>query len=98
MLTGYLVVLGGALGLLPVPSRQLLLGRAVTGVITGIAAQQPLNNLSAGMKLLLARPLVVGQSVRVHSRALGGPLEGVDTPVSVSVSVSGESARDNRHP
>lgn len=83
VLTGYLVVLGGTLGLLTVPWQQLLLGGAVTGVIAGIAAQQPLSNLFAGVQLLLARPFVVGQSVRVHSGALGGPLEGVVADISL---------------
>jgi len=66
-----------------VPWQQLLVGGAVTGVIAGIAAQQPLSNLFAGVQLLLARPFVVGQSVRVHSGALGGPLEGVVTDISL---------------
>jgi small-conductance mechanosensitive channel len=83
VLTGYLVVLGGTLGLLTVPWQQLLVGGAVTGVIAGIAAQQPLSNLFAGVQLLVARPFVVGQSVRVHSGALGGPLEGVVTDISL---------------
>lgn len=82
-LTGYLIVAGGTLGLLTVPWQQLLVGGAVTGVIAGIAAQQPLSNLFAGLQLLLARPIVVGQSVRVHSGALGGPLDGIVTDISL---------------
>src|SRR5690242_20246984 len=56
--------------------KQLLVGGALTGVIVGIAAQQPLSNLFAGLVLLITRPLAVGQWVRIHSGALGGPLEG----------------------
>lgn len=82
-LTGYLVVLGGTLGLLTVPWQHLLVGGAVTGVIAGIAAQQPLSNLFAGLLLLLARPVSVGQTVRVHSGALGGPLDGAVTDISL---------------
>jgi small-conductance mechanosensitive channel len=83
VLTGYLVVSGGTLGLLTVPWQHLLVGGAVTGVVAGIAAQQPLSNLFAGLLLLLARPVSVGQSVRVHSGALGGPLDGAITDISL---------------
>ena len=76
LLLGYLVVFLGTLGLLTIPLQQLLVGGALTGVIVGIAAQQPLSNLFAGLVLLLTRPLAVGQRVRIHSGALGGPFEG----------------------
>ena len=76
LLAGYLVVFLGTLGLLTIPLQQLLVGGALTGVIVGIAAQQPLSNLFAGLVLLITRPLAAGQWVRIHSGALGGPLEG----------------------
>ena len=76
LLAGYLVVFLGTLGLLTIPLQQLLVGGALTGVIVGIAAQQPLSNLFAGLVLLITRPFAVGQWVCVHSGALGGPLEG----------------------
>lgn len=76
LLVGYFVVFLGTLGLLTISLQQLLIGGALTGVIVGIAAQQPLTNLFAGLVLLLARPIAVGQSVCIHSGALGGPLEG----------------------
>lgn len=76
LLVGYLVAFLGTLGVLTIPLQQLLVGGALTGVIVGIAAQQPLSNLFAGLVLLLTRPLAVGQWVRIHSGALGGPLEG----------------------
>jgi small-conductance mechanosensitive channel len=76
LLVGYLVVFLGTLGLLTIPLQQLLVGGALTGVIVGIAAQQPLSNLFAGLVLLIARPIAVGQWVCIHSGALGGPLEG----------------------
>lgn len=82
-LVGYLVVLGATLGMLTLPWRHLLVGGAITGVIAGIAAQQPLSNLFAGLLLLVARPVVVGQWVRVHSGALGGPLEGTIADISL---------------
>jgi small-conductance mechanosensitive channel len=76
LLLGYLVVFLGTLALLTIPVQQLLVGGALTGVIVGIAAQQPLSNLFAGLVLLITRPLAVGQWVCIHSGALGGPLEG----------------------
>jgi small-conductance mechanosensitive channel len=76
LLVGYLVVCLGTLGVLTIPLQQLLVGGALTGVIVGIAAQQPLSNLFAGLVLLIARPVAVGQWVCIHSGALGGPLEG----------------------
>lgn len=75
-LVGYLVVALGVLGLLTIPLQQLLIGGALTGVVLGIAAQQSLANLIAGLVLLGARPLIGRGRVRVHSGALGGPLEG----------------------
>lgn len=83
VLLGYLIVLGGTLGLLTVPWQHLLLGGAVTGVIAGIAAQQPLSNLFAGLLLLLSRPVAVGQWVRVHTGALGGPHDGTVADVGL---------------
>jgi small-conductance mechanosensitive channel len=67
------VVFLGTLALLTIPVQQLLVGGALTGVIVGIAAQQPLSNLFAGLVLLITRPLAVGQWVGIHSGALGGP-------------------------
>lgn len=75
-LVGYLVVTLGVLGLLTIPLQQLLIGGALTGVVLGIAAQQSLANLFAGLVLLGTRPLVGRGRIRVHSGALGGPLDG----------------------
>ena len=76
-LTGYVIVVFVGLGLLAVPIQHLLLGGALTGVILGIAAQQALGNVFAGLVLLLARPFVIGERIKVRSGALGGILEGV---------------------
>jgi small-conductance mechanosensitive channel len=73
---GYVLVLITALGLFSVPIGHLLLGGAVTGVIVGIAAQQALGNVFAGVVLLLARPFNVGDRIRIRSGSLGGLLEG----------------------
>jgi small-conductance mechanosensitive channel len=76
-IVGYVIVLICALGLFAVPVQHLVLGGALTGVIVGIAAQQALGNIFAGVVLLLARPFSVGDAIRVKSGTLGGPLEGI---------------------
>jgi small-conductance mechanosensitive channel len=73
---GMFVIVLGTLQLLDVDLRTLLLGGAITGVVIGIAAQQPLSNFFAGLVLLFARPYVPGQYVRIRSGSLGGPFEG----------------------
>jgi small-conductance mechanosensitive channel len=76
MIIGYLIVLITALGLFAVPVHQLVLGGALTGVIVGIAAQQALGNVFAGVVLLIARPFGVGDAIRVKAGNLGGITEG----------------------
>ncbi|WP_018348582.1 mechanosensitive ion channel domain-containing protein [Longispora albida] len=84
VLTGGLVTLLTTLGLLSVPIGQLLLGGALTGVIVGIAGQQTLANLFAGIVLLVARPFRVGQVVRLSSGALGGDFDGTVTEIGLA--------------
>jgi small-conductance mechanosensitive channel len=55
----------------------LAVGGAFTAVIIGLAAQQTIGNLIAGMVLLSARPFRVGDQVRLQAGAVGGVLEGV---------------------
>jgi len=75
-LFGAAVVLFASLGLLAVPIGHLLLGGAITGVIVGIAAQQSLGNIFAGLILLLARPFNIHDEIRIRSGALGGEITG----------------------
>jgi small-conductance mechanosensitive channel len=82
-LVGYVIVLFVGLGLLGVPLEHLLLGGVLTSVIVGIAAQQALGNVFAGIVLLLTRPFSLGDRIRVRSGALGGMLEGVVTSMSL---------------
>ena len=83
LLIGYVTVILGALDVIDVPLGHLLVGGAVTGVIIGIAAQQALGNLFAGLVLLLSRPYVPGERILIRSGALGGPLEGMVTSVGL---------------
>ncbi len=55
----------------------LVAGSAFTAVIIGLAAQQTLGNLIAGMVLLSARPFRVGERVRLQAGAVGGSTEGI---------------------
>jgi small conductance mechanosensitive channel len=55
----------------------ILAGSAFTAVIFGLAAQQTLGNLIAGMVLLSARPFRVGERIRLQAGAVGGSAEGV---------------------
>ena len=75
-LSGLVIVAFAAMGLLGVPVQQLLVGGAATGIVIGIAAQQTLSNLFAGVVLLVARPFDVGAMVSISSGALGGAHRG----------------------
>jgi small-conductance mechanosensitive channel len=67
-----------------VPVDQLILGGAVTGILIGIAGQQALSNVFAGMVLLLSRPFGVGDVIRLRSGALGGQMEGTVTEIGIT--------------
>lgn len=77
MMVGYVIVAIVVLGMLAVPVQRLLVGAGVTGVVLGIAAQQSLGNVFAGLVLLLARPFAVGMQIRIRSGSLGGEFIGV---------------------
>jgi small-conductance mechanosensitive channel len=83
LLSGYALVVLGALSLLHVPWSRLILGGALTGVIVGIAAQPVLGNIFAGLVLLTARPFHVGQDVTIQSGALGGRIQGHVTDMTL---------------
>ena len=84
---GYLVVTVSTLGLLQVPIQRLLLSGAITGVVIGIAAQQALANLFAGLVLLSSRPFDVGQWVVLRSGALGGEYQGEVLSIGLTYTV-----------
>jgi small-conductance mechanosensitive channel len=56
--------------------RTLAVGGAITAVVVGLAAQQTLGNLIAGLVLISARPFRVGDRVRLQTGGLAGQLEG----------------------
>jgi small conductance mechanosensitive channel len=66
-----------ALNVAGVNPATLVAGSAVTAVVIGLAAQQTLGNLFAGMVLLAARPFRVGERVRLQSGPIAGRTEGV---------------------
>ncbi len=84
LLAGYTLVVLCALSLLHVPVERLLLGGVLTGVILGIAAQQVLGNLFAGITLLFARPFTIGDELTIRSGALGGPVIGRVTGMTLT--------------
>ncbi len=76
-LTTMLITLGVALYVVGVHAQTLAVGGAFTAVVLGLAAQQTLGNLFAGLVLLSARPFKVGVRVRLQAGALGGQVEGI---------------------
>lgn len=72
---GYLIVIFGVLAVLSVSIEKILVGAGLAGVVLGIAAQQSLGNVFAGLVLILARPFRIGDHVRIRSGALGGVFE-----------------------
>jgi small-conductance mechanosensitive channel len=87
----YTIVLAGGLAtviitleLFKVPVGNLLVGTAFTAVLLGIAAQQTLGNLFAGVMLMLARPFSVGDQVRMRAGALGGEIQGTVTDIGIT--------------
>ena len=66
-----------ALGIAGVNAGSLIAGGAFTAIVLGLAAQQTLGNLFAGMVLITARPFRVGEKVRLQAGSLGGVQEGV---------------------
>lgn len=66
-----------ALRVAEVQPSTLVAGGAFTAVVLGLAAQQTLGNLIAGMVLISARPFRVGERIRLQAGAVAGTVEGV---------------------
>jgi small-conductance mechanosensitive channel len=84
VLVGIFAVLTFSLAIAHIDVKQLLVSGAVAGVLLGIAAQQALANLFAGLVLLFARPFRVGDHVRFRAGVLSGQIEGVITDISLT--------------
>lgn len=84
LLVGIIIVLVLTLQLCRVPVGQLVVGGALTSVLLGIAAQQSLSNIFAGMVLLLSRPFHVGDHIELLAGALGGQLQGTVTEIGIT--------------
>ncbi len=55
-----------------------------TTILIGIAAQQALGNIFAGLVLLLSRPFNVGEAIQLRSGAMGGLIEGTVTEIGIT--------------
>jgi small-conductance mechanosensitive channel len=84
IVVGGLITIIITLQLLNIAVTQLVVGGALTGVLVGIAAQQSLANVFAGIVLLMARPFRVGDPVGIRSGALSGLLEGTVSEISIT--------------
>lgn len=84
LIIGAFTTLVVTLQLFGVPIGQLVLGGALTSVFVGIAAQQALSNVFAGLVLLFARPFRVGDEIRLRAGSLGGQIEGVVTEIGIT--------------
>ena len=71
------IALLAALRIAGLDPRTLTIGGAFTAIVVGLAAQQTLGNLFAGLVLLSARPFRVGDRVRLQGGGLAGTIEGV---------------------
>jgi small conductance mechanosensitive channel len=71
------IAIVAALSVAGVTSQTLAVGGAFTAVIFGLAAQQTLGNVFAGMVLISARSFRVGDRIRLQASTIGGIQEGV---------------------
>jgi small-conductance mechanosensitive channel len=81
---GVFAVVTASLAIARIDVKELLVSGAVLGVILGIAAQQSLANLFAGLVLLFAHPFRVGSRVRFKAGSLGGQMDGLVTNVGLT--------------
>lgn len=76
LVVGYAFVILAALDLAGVQLVHLFAGGALVAAVIGIAAQQVLGNLFAGIVLLFSRPYKPGERIRVRAGAINGPHDG----------------------
>jgi small-conductance mechanosensitive channel len=83
-----------ALALAGVDPQTLAVGGAFTAVIFGLAAQQTLGNVIAGLVLLSARPFRVGERVRLQAGAVGGRAEGTVSSLGLLYTTLSQGGHD----
>jgi small-conductance mechanosensitive channel len=83
-LVGIFAILTFSLAIARIDVKELLVSGAVLGVVLGIAAQQSLANLFAGLVLLFAHPFRVGSRIRLRAGALGGPIDGLVSDIGLT--------------
>jgi small-conductance mechanosensitive channel len=83
-LVGVFAVLTFSLAIARIDVKELLVSGAVLGVVLGIAAQQSLANLFAGLVLLFAHPFRVGSRIRLRAGALGGEMNGLVSDIGLA--------------
>jgi small-conductance mechanosensitive channel len=71
------IVIVAALRIAGVKPETLAVGGAFTAVVLGLAAQQTLAHVFAGLVLLTTRPFQVGQRVRLRGGSMAGEVEGI---------------------
>jgi small conductance mechanosensitive channel len=72
-----------AVDLVGLRASALVTGGAITAVVLGLAAQQTLGNVIAGMMVVSAHPFAVGDKVKLRAGALAGELEGTVTSLGL---------------
>jgi small-conductance mechanosensitive channel len=76
-LTTIILVLTIALRIVGLQPTTVAIGGAATAIVFGLAAQQTLGNVFAGIVLLGARPFRVAERIRLQGGVLAGQIEGV---------------------
>jgi small conductance mechanosensitive channel len=71
------IMFGVALRIAGLNGKALAVGGAFTAVVVGLAAQQTIGNLFAGIVLLSTHPFRVGERVRLTGGAVAGSIEGI---------------------
>ena len=72
-----------AVDLVGLRASALVTGGAITAVVIGLAAQQTLGNVIAGIMVISAHPFVVGDKIKLRSGSLAGELEGTVTSLGL---------------
>jgi small conductance mechanosensitive channel len=68
---GYIILALAVLGIAGISGTELLAGGTFAGLVLGLAAQTVLSNVLAGIMLLLARPMKIGDRVTITTSQYG---------------------------